>query len=424
MKRILTLTLGFFIFSHAYSQSEKTYLDLMSKASLFHLQKDYRNAIIYFEKAFALQLPDPLNAYKAAGVYSLDSNDVKAFKYLNVALSSGWVEADLLSFDPYFDYLRNSRSTQWIRVHRKAFRIEKRYAKSLRLPDVRKQVNLMTVKDQSLRYKKAQLKDKSQLKVVNQQISETDTENLRVAKAIIAQYGWPRISDIGKDGQNNLWLLVQHSDRDIIFQQYALSAMENIKDKAEINLENYAFLFDRVQCNLNFKQLYGTQVDWIGNGRASGFRSIIQEDMVDDRRKAFNLSPLNIYALSYGFEYKNVSAETAKTRDSIESAYTKQLIDSAKYFYEAKNYEKSYDLYNSASTILGGMTSADNYDAAVVFTKIYSLNKVSKYKDIALDFLSLLYQRQEMLAFNVEHQTIFSPLHAESRWAGFFKQRD
>ncbi|MNY64678.1 hypothetical protein D3C86_2018230 [compost metagenome] len=83
----------------------------------------------------------------------------------------------------------------------------------------------------------------------------------------------------------------------------ALAKMEKLVGTKEIDLENYAFLYDRVQCNLNYKQTYGTQVNWTKNGKASSFRPIIKEDSADKRRADFGLLPLKIYALNYGFQY-------------------------------------------------------------------------------------------------------------------------
>lgn len=421
MNRILILLLAVSISTNVKGQVEKSSQGLISKASLFHLQKDYKNAIIYFERAFELQRPDALSAYKAAGAYSLDSNNLKAFDYLNLALSLGWTEADWLSFDPYFDYLRNSRPGKWRRLEKKVFSKERKYVQRLKLPALRKQINLMTINDQKLRYKRIQTRDKNEIGIINKQIGESDLKNLSTAKAIIKQYDWPKISDIGKDGQNNLWLIIQHADHDVLFQQTTLLGMEKLKGTSEINMENYAFLYDRVQCNLNFKQLYGTQVNWTSNGKASGFRPIIRENLVDIRRKEVGLSPLSIYALTYDFQYNNRSALQAKESDSTDIASAKQLINSANYFYEKSEFQKTYDYYNNASTIQGGMTSAENYDAAIVFSKIYSFNNEPKYKDIALDFLTLLYQRQELNKVELEEQPSFNILHREQRWTDFFR---
>lgn len=259
-----------FLFLNINAQSDSVYQTLIAKASLFHLQKNCKTAIEYYKQAFQIQQPDALTAYKTAGMYSLDSDANKAFYYLEIALKSGWTEADWLSFDPYFNHLRNAQPSKWKAIEHESFFKEKQYAQTLKFPSLRKQINLMTLNDQKLRYKRVETSNDSLLKIINQQIIQSDLDNLNKAKGLINKYGWPTISQIGKDGQNNLWLIVQHADQDVFFQQSALSLMEKLKGTTEINLENYAFLYDRVQCNLNYKQLYGTQVVWTSNGEASG----------------------------------------------------------------------------------------------------------------------------------------------------------
>jgi hypothetical protein len=280
----------------------------------------------------------------------------------------------------------------------------------------------MTLNDQKLRYKRIQSNNKSEIQTINRQIEQSDLENLNKAKEILKQYGWPKISEVGKDGQNNFWLIVQHADHDVRSQQAALFAMEQLKNTTEINLDNYAFLYDRVQCNLNYKQLYGTQVTWTNNGEASGFRPIIKENLVDERRSNFGLLPLKIYALTYGFTYNNVTPLQDKQNDSADLAYTQHLIDSAKYFYTVNEFQKVYDYYNKASMVLGGMTNEQNYEAAIIFAKIASVNNKQQYKDIALDFLNLLHLRRDLTMKQLENQPEFKTLHKEQRWTAIYEQ--
>lgn|GEM_PF-714587 len=421
MKRLYIFCCCFIFLSGANAQSDSLYQTLTAKAGLLHLQEDYKNAIKYYEQAFQLQKPDALTAYKAAGVYSLDSNADLAFYYLRLALDSGWTEGDWLAFDPYFDYLRKTERDKWKAIEQEALAREQQYAKTLQLPSLRKEINLMTLRDQQLRYKRAQTNNNSLMAVIDQQINQSDLGNLNRAKAIIQQYGWIKISQIGKDGQNNLWLIVQHADQDVMFQQTALLAMQKLKGTKELNMENYAFLYDRVQCNLNYKQLYGTQVVWTMNGEASGFRPIKEEDRVNERRKKIGLQPLEMYALTYGFNYQQPTTAQAKYNDSATAADVRLLIDSAKYFYSKKEFQKSYDYYNTASTFLGGMSSTDNLDAAIIFSKIGAINKDEKYKSIALDFLHLLYARRILTRTQLLSQPAFKVLYKEQRWKNMIK---
>jgi hypothetical protein len=416
IKSLLIFFFSCFLSIASYAQTESIYQTLIAKAGLLHLQKNYIEAISYYDQAFQIQKPDALTAYKAAGMYSLDSNANKAFQYLQLSLETGWTEAEWISFDPYFDYLRVAYPERWKLIREASLLAESQYEKQLQFPSIRKEINLMTFNDQKLRYQRIQAKNDSAKKSINRQIMKSDLSNMNRAKEIIKQYGWLKISQIGKDGQNNLWLIVQHAEQDVLFQQAALKTMEKLLGTKEINIENYAFLYDRVQCNLNYMQLYGTQVEWAHNGEASGFKPIVNEYLTDELRQKNGLQPLKIYALTYGFDYHAISAEESHKKDTDYKAKVRLLIDSAKYYYTKKEFQRTYDFYNTASTFLGGMSNADNFEAAIIFSKIAIVNNDEKYKSIALDFLGLLSLRRCLNKKELKQQNSFKVLHNEPRW--------
>jgi hypothetical protein len=416
MRIYLLIFTALFLMSCAEAQLDTVYEALIARASLFHLQKDYKNAIDCFEKAFSLRQPDALNAYKAAGVYSLDSNMDKGLYYINLALQLGWTEADQLAFDPYFDYLRTISPAKWKQAEEHAFSSEKKYEEKLALPSLRKRINRMALTDQKLRYAQVQADSRKERERILHDIHIADSINREDVKIIFRKYGWPKISEIGKDGQNNFWLIVQHADDDPSFQQAALSAMRKLKKNGEINLENYAFLYDRVQCNLNYRQWYGTQVNWTAHGNATSFRSIAEEDNVDKRRDSMGMLPLRLYALTYGFDYKNKTFAESKKSDSLLRQITCNLIDSAACFYRRKDFEKMYDCYDKASMIPGGMTNSENFQAAVLFSKVAVQNTDPRFKSIALDFLNLLYLRHALSKNKLKVQSAFNVLYKEPRW--------
>ncbi|MFC4162453.1 DUF6624 domain-containing protein [Epilithonimonas zeae] len=416
MKSIKLIFFCTLVYISSNAQSDNTYQSLVAQASLFHLQKNPEKAVQLYEKAFEIQQPDALTAYKVAGIYSLNQDSEKAFQYLKTSLFSGWTEADWLLFDPYFDNLKTNNSEKWREIETLAISQEKQYEKTLKLPALRKEINLMCLNDQKLRYKKSQNTDENLAKTIDQQINEADSFNLIQSKKIIKQYGWPKMSEIGKDGQNNLWLIVQHADQDVLFQNEALSEMEKLIGTKELNMENYVFLYDRVQCNLNYKQLYGTQVIWSGNGEASGFRPMIREDLANERREKLGLEPLEIYSLIYGFSYQPIDSKESAKRESIYNSQVKELLKNAKKAYNVKEFQKAYDDYNTASTFLGGMSNNDNIEASILFSKIAKIDKDEKYKSIALDFLDLLYLRGKLTITQLLKQSEFKILHQEQRW--------
>lgn len=117
-------------------------------------------------------------------------------------------------------------------------------------------------------------------------------------KAIIDRHGWPGKSLVGEDGARSAWLLVQHADVDLAFQERCLSLMREAPD-GEVSPQNMAYLTDRVLVNEGCQQCYGTQL-----GEDFSPRPIYDRSTVDLRREAVGLPPLAEYveAARAGYE--------------------------------------------------------------------------------------------------------------------------
>ncbi len=106
---------------------------------------------------------------------------------------------------------------------------------------------------------------------------------------------WP-ISEVGERVSLNIWLLVQHADRDPDFQKHVLGLMEPMVETGEVNARNFAYLYDRV----NDPQRYGTQLMCIEG--AYGPQPLEDPDRVDELRKSVSLGPLADYIKSPTFD--------------------------------------------------------------------------------------------------------------------------
>ena len=417
MKYVVYLFLFALLNTPAFAQSGSKADAALARAGLCHLQKDYLKAIQWYEVAFKISPPDALSAYKAAGVYSLAGNAEKAEYYLKLALQKGWAESLWLMEDPYFDNLKHADLLRWSRLVAQAVKNELEYEKKLGNPGLRRKINLMVVSDQQLRYRKAQTQDPKELEKINQELTASDQKNWSEAKNIVEAYGWPKLSDIGKDGQNNLWLIVQHADHDVAFQRKVLEKMKLLIKSKQVNLENYAFLSDRVLCNLNYLQEFGTQVQWTTNGMASGFRDIRREWEVDKRRKRLGLPGLTDYALTYGFTYEKPSEQDCRRVRKQILQKVKSLIDTAQTAYEGGDFQRTYDNYNAASTFAEGMSDDQSLKAAMLFSMIAAKVKDNqKYRDISFDFLNLLNLRNRLDKTSLKQMHEFEAIHQDTRW--------
>jgi len=86
-----------------------------------------------------------------------------------------------------------------------------------------------------------------------------DRANTEWLKGVVAEHGWPKVSDVGEQAANQAWLLVQHADHDPVFQLEALRLMEPLVAQREVSGRDFAYLTDRVMLKLTGKQRYGTQ---------------------------------------------------------------------------------------------------------------------------------------------------------------------
>jgi hypothetical protein len=114
-------------------------------------------------------------------------------------------------------------------------------------------------------------------------------------KAVLKQYGFPGYHLVGEKGSNNFWLMVQHCDKDVQFQQQVLKAMKAELPKHNADPKNYAYLTDRVLLNTGQKQLYGTQLMYRTDSCQAIPRPLRDSLSVNTRRKAIGLEPIETY---------------------------------------------------------------------------------------------------------------------------------
>ncbi len=121
---------------------------------------------------------------------------------------------------------------------------------------------------------------------------EIDRLNGIKLKELIEKYGFPTISLVGRQGNENAFCLVQYQDRDIEFMEYFLS--EALKQNLnEYVLYRLAFLSDRIDVNNEKPQRFGTQCITVDQKItvASLRYSIVLTNSI---RKAYGVIPFTI----------------------------------------------------------------------------------------------------------------------------------
>jgi hypothetical protein len=119
----------------------------------------------------------------------------------------------------------------------------------------------------------------------NSQQTASDT---RYLKGVVEQFGWPKISDVGRDGAQAAWQLLQLADDDPAFQVSCLALLRELPPN-EVAPRNVAYLEDRILARSGEPQRYGTQ-------HGGWSTSIDDQSNLDDRRRSVGLEPYSVEA--------------------------------------------------------------------------------------------------------------------------------
>jgi hypothetical protein len=93
--------------------------------------------------------------------------------------------------------------------------------------------------------------------LVYSQLVLVEALNVGSLKDVIAEQGWPRISDVGDYAATKAWQIAYNTNN-LAFQVEAVRAMEPLLETGEVEKRNYAMLFDLVHFSTTGKQRYGT----------------------------------------------------------------------------------------------------------------------------------------------------------------------
>ncbi|MEO9870727.1 DUF6624 domain-containing protein [Ekhidna sp.] len=240
----------------------------------------------------------------------------------------------------------------------------------VQLPELAKELKEMRDDDQKLRNKWVSLYRKGKtesdkFKELTDQTIASDRANTARMREIIEQHGWPTYNLVGEGPSNNAWLIVQHADRNPLFQAKCLPLLKDAVDNGQANPSNYAYLYDRVRVSRGEKQLYATQ-SWTNNGLDKGsYYPIDDESNVQNRREEMTVDRTVVEnAQSMGFEYTIPTAQKAEARAKKLNADYQEALTQAKIAMSDKEYTKAADKYMEATSAYGSVSTEDFVEAA------------------------------------------------------------
>ena len=303
MKYCLFLLVSLLVSTSGFAQA--TASALLEASFEAHMANDFRKAGELAEQAFALP-GAPVGAgsyFNAACSWARAGEATNAFRNLNRAADAGWDNLDQLKTDTDLASLHADK--RWPRLLQKNEAAVARAEAKQNVP-LKRELAAIHESDQGPRRVMGPMQQRyqnggPQLDSLYQQMKLHDAQNEARVKAIIAQYGWPGPSLVGRAGSSTAFLVLQHSNLATI-QEY-LPLIRQAAAKGELSQGELALMEDRVLIFQNKPQVYGSQVRSNATTGKMEFFPIADEAHVDERRASMGLGLLADYAKRFNFEY-------------------------------------------------------------------------------------------------------------------------
>lgn len=363
----LLMCIGFFSINLLNAQDFK---QLIVAAEQAYQNKNYKIAGENYQKAFTsknFQNIPKEDLYNAACVFALQGNTDEALEMLDKSIDAGWQDIAWMQKDSDLASIRGD--DRWNLLLEKTQEKIAAFEASLKYPKLR--VELLNMKEDDQKYRRLMLqlqknKEKNTAKIEQliHSINDLDSKHTARMEEVITKIGWPKISDVGEDGSNAAWVLIQHADKRPDLQNKCLDLLKEAINTQEAKSSNYAYLYDRVQVAYNEKQIYGTQIQTNVLTGKREFVPIKNEHEVNEKRKDMGLSDIISFAKRMGISYQILSEQAAKAKADAQMEEYIELTAKGEISYEDGDYENAQRFYRRMMQLNGNIETPDIYKAA------------------------------------------------------------
>ncbi|NTX05132.1 DUF6624 domain-containing protein [Myxococcus sp. CA040A] len=230
-------------------------------------------------------------AYTAACVASLAKVNEEGLVWLERAVDEGFNDAKHLAKDPDLDNIRSLPGFAPL-----AQRVAAADAKQYEAADPALRDELLKRADEDQDVRKLLVASNFKDEAVKTKMREVDASNTAFLKDVIAKRGWPGKALVGARATFSAWLMVQHADQDVAFQEQVLPMLEQAVARGEGSAKELAYLTDRVLVNTDKPQRYGTQLEPVDGKMVP--KQLEDPANVNARRAAVGLDSVEEYIQS------------------------------------------------------------------------------------------------------------------------------
>lgn len=264
--------------------------------SLYHA-RDFYGAAIAGQQAMrhCIFCDNPADLYAVAAAFALAGDKEEALKQLNTAAEKGYSRIEHFVQDPDFRTLiSDNRYQEVLKIIAQNNAIVQQAYNAELAAELEKILEL----DQSIR--KEESEQASSVERIKQIMSIDSTNRVRVCE-IIDQYGWLGNEQIGRNGNQGLFLVIQHSDK--ATQEKYLPHMREAVRRGNADFSELAMLEDRVLMNQGKKQIYGSQVGYNEIDGSLYMVPVEDPDQLNARRACAGMIPIAEYLSYFGLSW-------------------------------------------------------------------------------------------------------------------------
>lgn len=314
----------FFFAASSFAQAQDSYTKNVNAAKLSFQNKKFITAAQLYSQAFFSNhnLGRADHRYDAARCWALGGMVDSAFNQLERSVKGNFNQYLQILTDTAFIELRGDN--RWPKLL-DGVKINKQktdeYTNS-RYKDLNKSLvatlDTIYMDDQLPRFRIPEIEKKygwasKEVSEHNDFIVKQDAINREKIKHILDKYGWLSAEIVGEQGNNTLFLVIQHSD--LATQLHYLPLIRDALKQGKVRATSFAILEDRMALAQGKMQIYGSQIQ--RNYKTGGYfvRQLDDPENVDKRRTQVGLSSIKEYVAAWGI---NWSTEQYK-KDLIEN---------------------------------------------------------------------------------------------------------
>lgn len=342
-----------------------------SQYNLYEGKVKYKQSADVYEEAFICinGRAYPNDRYNAACSYALSGNKKKALHHLFKLAENPhirYADSYKLTTDPDLVSLYNKKRWKELLSLVEQNKAEKEKGMERNIVAILDTVLMEDIRARNRYLEAVKLYDpeSERVKELIKHIIKIDSVNLLKVSKVLDEKGWLGPENIGKDGSNALFLVIQHSPLKV--QEKYLPMMKEAVKKGDAIPGQFAMLQDRVAIRQGRRQIYGSQIKTEDD--SSYVLPLIEPQRVNERRAEVGLSPLEDYVEKYGIIWHAKAHEQWVTRqerikwiaDINQQAHKAETADS---LFKNKMFLQAIDRYQT-------MLSDSFFPAPNVYHKI------------------------------------------------------